>query len=224
MLYTLNSIPNQETIRYALGAKLPEEIPTEFFGMAQKSAQKILSEAIPSYCLKFVSLQPLFQDILQGNDIQNHLKECSDGILLCATLGAQVDALIRKYQIINMEQALWLDAAASAAIEAVCDGIQYQLAQQLERTLTSRFSCGYGDFPLTAQANFVAQLDAGKKIGLTVSSSGMLVPVKSVTAVIGILPKGYSNTKRAVLPCSLCHLKENCQLRRKGVFCGKQID
>ena len=138
---------------------------------------------------------------------------------MCATLGSEVDALIRRTQVTDMAKTLWLDAAASAAIEQVCDEVQLDIAQRLERSLTTRFSCGYGDLPLSAQPHFLSCLDAGRKIGLHLSPSGMLVPIKSVTAVIGILPEGAAASHSD--SCSICNLRENCQLRRKGVFCGK---
>ena len=139
-----------------------------------------------------------------------------------ATLGAQVDALIRRAQVRDMEQALWLDAAASAAIEEVCDTAQRQIAEQLGQSLTHRFSCGYGDLPLSIQPQLCTLLDSAKSIGLSVSHSSMLTPVKSVTAILGILPAG--TVASAPKPCTICHLKENCVLRRKGVFCGKSTD
>lgn len=121
-----------------------------------------------------------------------------------------------------MEQALWLDAAASAAIEEVCDTAQRQIAEQLGQSLTHRFSCGYGDLPLSIQPQLCTLLDSAKSIGLSVSHSSMLTPVKSVTAILGILPAG--TVASAPKPCTICHLKENCVLRRKGVFCGKSTD
>ena len=122
-----------------------------------------------------------------------------------------------------MAKALWLDAAASAAIEEVCDEAQRQIALELERALTARFSCGYGDLPLTIQPQFLSLLDAGRKIGLSASASGMLTPIKSVTAVIGILPPG-TDAPKARPACAICPLTKTCPLKRKGVFCGIHSD
>lgn len=176
----------------------------------------LLSAKIPSGKISRTAAARL---LLTGEDIRRHLSGCSDCVLLCATLGSEVDALIRRTQVTDMAKTLWLDAAASAAIEQVCDEVQLDIAQRLERSLTTRFSCGYGDLPLSAQPHFLSCLDAGRKIGLHLSPSGMLVPIKSVTAVIGILPEGAAASHSD--SCSICNLRENCQLRRKGVFCGK---
>ena len=52
--------------------------------------------------------------------------------------------------------------------------------------LTDRFSPGYGDMPLAQSGQICEVLNAGRSIGLTVSQSGILMPRKSVTAVLGI--------------------------------------
>ena len=130
---------------------------------------------------------------------------------------------IRRAQVDDMAKALWLDAAASAAIEEVCDEAQRQIALELECALTARFSCGYGDLPLVIQPQFLSLLDAGRKIGLSASTSGMLTPIKSVTAVIGILPPG-ADAPKARPACAICPLSKTCPLKRKGVFCGIHSD
>ncbi len=50
-----------------------------------------------------------------------------------------------------------------------------------------RFSPGYGDCPLSAQRSIVnSVLNATRLIGLTVTPTSLLIPTKSVTAVIGL--------------------------------------
>jgi cobalamin-dependent methionine synthase I len=55
-----------------------------------------------------------------------------------------------------------------------------------DETLTPRFSPGYGDFPLSYQRVLIDLLDAPRVLGVSVTPSDLLVPVKSVTAVVGI--------------------------------------
>ncbi|MDR1702298.1 MAG: methionine synthase, partial [Sporomusaceae bacterium] len=50
-----------------------------------------------------------------------------------------------------------------------------------------RFSPGYGDFELTAQPD-ILRLANAQEIGLGVTASMMLIPRKSVTAIIGVYP------------------------------------
>ena len=82
-----------------------------------------------------------------------------------------------------------LDAACSAYVEAAVE----QMDQQVKTDAAAhglagnwRFSPGYGDCPLSAQRSIVNALNATRLIGLTVTPTSLLMPTKSVTAVIGL--------------------------------------
>jgi hypothetical protein len=49
-----------------------------------------------------------------------------------------------------------------------------------------RFSPGYGDFDLSVQTNICDVLKTGKTIGVTLTDSLLMMPSKSVTAVVGL--------------------------------------
>ena len=142
----------------------------------RRACQALLPVCQPRYTYLVRPTQPLLEGLLSGEDIRRHLQGCERCVLFGATLGPQADALIRRAQVEDMAKALWLDAAASAVIEEVCDEAQRQIALELECALTARFSCGYGDLPLVIQPQFLSLLDAGRKIGLSASASGMLTP------------------------------------------------
>ena len=55
-----------------------------------------------------------------------------------------------------------------------------------EKTTVPRFSAGYGDFSLEFQRNICDALDCQRKIGITLQESLIMLPTKSVTAIIGI--------------------------------------
>ena len=139
-------------------------------------------------------------------------------MLLCATLGAEVDRLIRVAQIRDMAKAVVLDSMASVAIEQVCQQADEIIAAQLPGCyLTFRYSPGYGDYPVELQKTFLTLLDAPRKIGLSVSDSCLLIPAKSVTAIAGISDLPIPQKKRG---CAVCNLRETCQYRRNGEHCG----
>ena len=50
----------------------------------------------------------------------------------------------------------------------------------------TRDSPGYGDFPLEAQREILVILDTPRKIGVSLTDSLLMVPSKSVSAVIGV--------------------------------------
>jgi hypothetical protein len=122
--------------------------------------------------------------MLRGSDIKSHLKDCNKIIIFAATLGLQADELIRQTEAADMAGAVVLDALASAAIEQLCDAAEAEIKQKYKK-ITTRFSPGYGDFPLSVQGELLKFLNAEKKIGLYVNSANLLIPKKSVTAVIG---------------------------------------
>jgi len=132
---------------------------------------------------------------LQGSDIKNHIKDCDEIILFAATLGFEVDALIRQTEAFDMAGAVVLDALASEEIERVCNTVHTEIGAGYAR-ITKRFSPGYGDFPLDVQGELLAALDAQKKIGLYANDSNLLIPRKSVTAIVGATLRGRPLTLR----------------------------
>lgn len=145
---------------------------------------------------------------LTGSDIRRHLDGCSEAVFLAATLTADADKLIRRAAAVSAAEALVCDSLCSAAIEQVCNKAENEIFCGSEPVYrTWRFSPGYGDLPLSLQPELLGFLNAGRRIGLTVNPSGMLVPTKSVTAVIGI-----SETPREPTPhgCAACNMRGRC--------------
>ena len=114
-----------------------------------------------------------------------------------------------------MSKAVVLQACAAAMIEDYCDECQKKIADELlERGLylRPRFSPGYGDFDINNQEKFVNILESSKKIGLSLTNSFILVPTKSVTAVMGITE---NEEKCHIKGCEVC-TKKDCLFRRDG--------
>ncbi|GHV38581.1 hypothetical protein FACS189490_00730 [Clostridia bacterium] len=147
---------------------------------------KILGEtANPRYVYRIFDVESC--PLLVGNDIIKHVEGCSQIVLLCATLGERLDRAIRAAQISDMAGAVILDSLASDYIEQVLDTCEDEIRAKFpNKTLTWRYSPGYGDFPISVQPEFLSALDAGRKIGLYCGESLLLTPQKSVTAVIGL--------------------------------------
>lgn len=126
---------------------------------------------------------------LRGRDICRHLEGCGDCVLMAATLGVATDNLIKRYESTDLTRSVLLDACATALIESVCDQAEEAVRRQAEeegKGITSRYSPGYGDLPLDTQPGLTAVLDTPRRIGLCCSEAHLLIPRKSVTAVIGI--------------------------------------
>ena len=151
----------------------------------------------------------------KGNDVRAMLAPCREAVLLAATLGAESERLLLRMQAKDAAQALLLDAVLSAAIEAVLDAREEALRGELAvqgRYLTDRFSPGYGDMPLAQMREICEVLGAQRAIGLTVSAGGVMIPRKSVTAILGISDVPVA---RRPAGCEGCAARETCALRRR---------
>lgn len=157
---------------------------------------------------------------LLGEDIKRHLGNSDSLILMAVTLGHSVDKTIRYYEKISMTRALIIDACASAAIEEICNKINYQLEEKVSKEnkhLTSRYSPGYGDLPIEMQNSLLDILGTKKSIGLSVTSHNILIPRKSVTAIIGIRDKKH---RKEESDCVNCNKYDTCNYGKGDVGCG----
>ena len=220
---SITSFNRDEALRY-MGCRGEPDIRTQELLVA---CEELMRTAIrPRFLYQIFPLETRVDQIslqgcslpLEGNDIRHHLGDCTHAALLCATLSAGADTVIRTAQVSDMAKALILDALASAAIEQVCDEAESTLkSQYADCYFTWRYSPGYGDFPITIQKDFLRATDAARKIGLTVSDSGILLPRKSVTAIIGLSPFPIEQKRRS---CAVCNLRNTCTLRKRGDRCG----
>ena len=117
-----------------------------------------------------------------------------------------------------MAKAVIYDALGSALVETGCDEAERDISARFpNQFLTDRFSPGYGDLPLELQPRLCAALDAGRRLGLTVSQSLLMNPVKSVTAVIGL---SDSPRPARIRGCAYCNLRDTCTVRKGGSTCA----
>ena len=158
---------------------------------------------------------------LRGRDVFRHLKDARCCALVAATLGMASERRLRLLARQNPLDAAILDAAGSAYIEAAVDEMDAAVgnaAQEAGLTRKWRFSCGYGDCPLAAQDAIVAALDATRRIGLTVTDSHLLLPAKSVTAMVGLFD-GDAHAADTRPSCAICRLAGSCSFRARGTTC-----
>lgn len=158
---------------------------------------------------------------LEGEDIKKHLDGCSESVVLAATLSAEADKFIRQMAVTDMAETLAVDCLCSAAIEQVCNRAEDEIFSAIYAPYrTWRFSAGYGDFPLDIQRNLLLFLNAQRRIGLTVTENSLLLPSKSVTAIIGISEKPVHRGKKG---CASCKMRDNCVFSASGKTCSEAI-
>ncbi len=156
--------------------------------------------------------------VLTGNSIKEHLKGCSGVVLFVATLSDKVDMLIRKLNVKQMSSAVIVDAMAGAAIEQLCDMVEQEILSNFpDKYPTWRFSPGYGDLPLELQRDFLNILEAPKRIGVNITEGGLMAPVKSVSAIIGLSDNTIERKRQG---CAVCNMRDKCSFRKSGGHCG----
>ena len=124
-----------------------------------------------------------------SRSLSRNLRGCESVYLMAATLGLGPDRLIARASVTHMSRAVILQAAAAAMIESWCDIVNRQIAERAAAEglyCRPRFSPGYGDFPLEYQRDFAQILHLQKEIGVSLTESLLMMPSKSVTAIIGL--------------------------------------
>ena len=158
--------------------------------------------------------------VLPGEMAKTMLRDCTDAVLLLCTLGAGFEARLRAASARDMAQAAMLDACGSAYVEAGCFDAEKAIAARFPgKYLTDRFSPGYGDLPLELQPKLCAALDSQRRLGVTVTESLLMVPMKTVSAVIGLADTPQPARVRG---CAFCARRETCTFRKGGNACGAE--
>ena len=155
--------------------------------------------------------------VLTGNDIAMHLRGAQQVALIAATLGVEIDNEIRRLEHTDITASLMLDAAATEGIEKYMNLVEETLRLEAEKdmlTLGTRFSPGYGDLPLTLQHDMLRLLDTSRRIGLTCLDSAIMLPRKSVTALVGLFfePQQPRRSK-----CEACVWRTQCTFQQRSV-------
>ena len=218
MQVTLSQIPMREILHFLGWHGTP--IESELMETIKRFKTEALCQIEPRAVMRRFAILPSgeLQNTLflpQGKDVPAMLATCREAVLLAATLGANSERMLLREQTKDAANALVLDAVLSAAIEAVCDRLEAELRDKVERDglfLTDRFSPGYGDMPITQSKEICEVLNTGRAIGLTVSQNGILMPRKSVTAIMGI---SDAMVRRRPKGCEGCLARSTCMLARR---------
>ena len=150
---------------------------------------------------------------VESANLARNLKGCEAVYLMAATLGVEADRRIARASAVRISDAVLYQAAAAAMIETYCDEVNDAVRAEAARDglyCRPRFSPGYGDFDIAHQRDLSRLLDTPRKIGLTVTESCLLAPIKSVTAVIGLSAEQQPCHRKGCEECG----KTDCAFRR----------
>ncbi|MDR0821717.1 MAG: hypothetical protein LBN40_04555 [Oscillospiraceae bacterium] len=164
------------------------DIPDEEFTNGQSVIQSLLADKPPKCCYRLFSVSESGDSEFSGSDIADHLASCRRGVMFAVTLGAAIDSQIRRAGATSQLAAFYLDCLASGAVEQAANKAEALFREEFKFSHSvSRYSPGYGDFELSYQREFLSLLDSHRSIGVTVTTSGIMTPRKTISAVLGIL-------------------------------------
>ncbi len=222
------SIDKGEVLRY-LGHR-GQALTPELSGLIDEISARCLESARPRYCFQIFPLDmssgaPALAGTgvtLRGEDIKKHLAGAELAAVMAATLGFEVERAMMRLSQRSATAEVIFNAACTALIEAVsdrCEGEIVELARQRGLVTSYRYSPGYGDFPLEQQPDVLGVIDAGTRLGITLTDSMLMLPKKSVSAIIGLYPEG-AGVRRGGSSCETCENRENCEFRKEGFGCN----
>ncbi len=207
----------KEAARY-LGYRQNEPDAT-VLELMEECADAVQKESEPKHIYRRFALEITDNVIKAGGlemtsrNLSRNLTGCGEIIFFAATLGNGPDMLMNRYSRLSISKAAVLQAVAAAAIEGYCNECQRNIEESLDAEniyVRPRFSPGYGDLPLTLQPDFLRILDAPKTVGIYLSEGGVMLPEKSVTAVMGL---SRENSRCHIDGCEACP-KTDCAYRR----------
>ena len=189
--YDKIALNEREAFRY-MSCKSPDE------------QMKRLFEECLSECLGALSYKACWREfplLFCGDEINlgfartksralfTNLKGCGKIVLFAATVGHEMDRLIKKQSLLSPAKSVCLQAIGSERVESLCDTLNAELKEQYKKQgflLKPRFSPGYGDLSLSLQREIMPALDCAKLLGISLGENLMMSPSKSVTAIIGV--------------------------------------
>ena len=180
------TVSRAEIARYMrMGRTMPTGALEERVDALLGKAQAVIR---PARTWRRVGVEELNRHFEITGSIAKHLEGCHAVYLVCGTIGAAFDAFQRKESVASGANALIAQAIGAAMIEEWMDETCAEICRELEpgESLISRYSPGYGDFPLSAQRTLLALLDAPRTVGVSLTDTLLMVPSKSVSAIIGV--------------------------------------
>lgn len=157
---------------------------------------------------------------IKGNSIQKHLANCDKVIVLAATIGEAIEQKITEYfKLGEYSFSLLLDAAATTAVEMTADQMEkamLRIAAAQGYRMKTRFSPGYGDWDIKFQPEMLRLAEANN-IDMKLTDSYMLMPRKSITAIIGLTSNTAETLQAQKHNCKQCN-KLDCLARKESLF------
>jgi hypothetical protein len=177
----LLSLKKAELIARLCGSK-----DSEVLNKAETIAREMIPFLNCKYCFSEVSVKINDSDIdfgfakTQSRSLAGYLGNSQSCCIFAATLGLDIDRFIRSKGTVSITEQYLADAVASTLIESLCD----YAVNTIPDADIKRYSAGYGDFDIKFQKPIINYLKKFHDCNISLTESGLMVPQKSVTAII----------------------------------------
>jgi len=146
-----------------------------------------------------------------GKIIAGQLKKSASLAIFAVSIGPVFDALIQYLNDDDIVAAYIVNTIGSEAAEQTAGHIEKLVGAELNKKgwgHTNRFSPGYCEWSVAEQHKLFSLLP-NNFLGIKLSDSALMTPIKSISGIIGIGP--HAEKKEYI--CSICNL-ENCYRRK----------
>ena len=180
----------------------------------QQETQAIMDEVRQWLCSRFcyfvVSGHPAFE---MGKIILRQLRGSEAYTLFICTAGKEYEAYQQRLKEQgDMVRVFIADALGSVIAEKTADQMELHLQESINKLgwrHTNRFSPGYCGWHVSQQQLLFPQFN-GHTCGVTLTDSSLMLPIKSVSGIIGL----GKEVRKLDYTCGLCDFKQ-CYKRRK---------
>jgi len=153
-------------------------------------------------------------EVLHGPLLPAIFPEAKELAVVLSTIGPRLEKQVTDYSRNGATmQGTILDGIGSAAVDKLVSEVLRLIATEVSSRgyeISSPVNPGMPGFPLTEQWNML-ELVKADEIGVRLTASGVLVPRKSTSMVIGIGPQMRRWTQAEV--CARCTLRETCHYK-----------
>ena len=164
----------------------------------------------PQFSYFVVSVQPTFD---MGNIILRQLRGSEAYALFICTAGVAYEAYQQRLKEQgDMVRVFIADALGSVIAEKCADQMEKALQESIDKLgwkHTNRFSPGYCGWHVSQQ-QLLFPLFQGHTCGVRLTDSSLMVPIKSVSGIIGL----GKDVRHLDYTCGLCDFKQ-CYKRKK---------
>jgi hypothetical protein len=194
-----------------IGELIDEILPLIPLRIALQCGYGILPAGSISIAADSVSYNGL--QFATGPIITNQLKRSTSLAIFVSTAGPRLEQWAGELMAEgDMMRGYIVDAIASEYVEQASAWLEKQIAGHVQSRgwkITNRYSPGYCDWPVSEQHKLFSLLPE-KFCGITLTESSLMLPIKSLSGIIGLGP----DVKRGAFQCSICDLKD-CFRRRE---------